>query len=768
MVPGQDLIVTGQVTNFATGAPIAGASVSAETFKHFDYTDQQGNYYLELPPGRYRVTVRHVGMKTRYVRLLILSQDVFSLAMQEGTTDLDEVVITSRALDSNVKQSLTGLTTLNVQEIKTLPTLMGEVDIMKSLQLMPGVSSVGEGSSGFNVRGGRMDQNLILLNDVPLFNNSHALGFVSAFNQDILKNFSLYKGNVPANFGGRASSVLEISTRHGDEEKWRYQGGVGPITSRFLAEGPIAKSRTSLMMSGRVSHANWAVRRVSDPAVRDSRLSFFDLYGGIHHKITDASTVDFSVYSSQDEFRYAQQFGYSWNNTIVNGKWIALSDRKASPSLSVSYGHYRSTLIDPNGADASELTNTLNYLQIGEQVNYTPNEQHNVHAGISAIGYFPKPEELTGYRGNTNVRDRSADKNRGIEFALYANDDIKLSDKFGLSVGLRYSHYNHIGEDTVFHYEDGHSRRTENITDTTYYGAFEKVTSFGGLEPRISARYNLSDEQSIKVSYNRMRQYIHLISNTTAPTPVDLWQVSNDYLPPQIADNYSIGYFQNFKDNQWETSAELFYKDMKNLVEYKDFAELYLNDHLETELLTGIGRAYGTELYIRRLKGRWTGWISYTYALTEVQVKPMDGNESINDGEWYPSNYNKPHTFNLVIDRRMLNGGAFSVIFTYNSGRPLTAIESSYIVGGTVVPLYSDRNKYRIPDYFRVDVSFTIGSILKKIDDSLVFSIYNLLGRENAYSVYYQRPAPNFFIPKAYRLSVLGNALPSLTYNFKF
>jgi hypothetical protein len=244
--------------------------------------------------------------------------------------------------------------------------------------------------------------------------------------------------------------------------------------------------------------------------------------------------------------------------------------------------------------------------------------------------------------------------------------------------------------------------------------------------------------------------------------------VTNEYLPPQIADNYSIGYFQNFKDNQWETSAELFYKDMNNLVEYRDFAELYLNDHLETELLTGTGRAYGAELYIRRLKGRWTGWISYTYSYTEVQVKEKDGNESVNSGAWYPSNYNKPHTFNLVIDRRMRKGSAFSVVVTYNSGRPLTAIESSYIVGGTVVPLYSDRNKYRIPDYFRLDLSFTIGSIVKKIDDSLVFSIYNLLGRENAYSVYYRRPAPNYFIPKAYRLSVLGSALPSLTYNFKF
>jgi hypothetical protein len=326
----------------------------------------------------------------------------------------------------------------------------------------------------------------------------------------------------------------------------------------------------------------------------------------------------------------------------------------------------------------------------------------------------------------------------------------------------------HIGADTVYRYATGLPNTVATIEDTAYYDNFESIKTFGGLEPRISARFNLSENQSIKVSYNRMRQYIHQISNTTAPTPIDLWQVSNEYLPPQIADNFSIGYFHNLNDNEWETSVELFYKDMQNLVEYKDFPSLYLNDHLETELLSGVGKAYGGELYIRRLKGRWRGWISYTYSQTLVKVASLNGSESINDGLWFNSNYNKPHTLNVVIDRKLRGKGAFSLIFTYNSGRPLTAIESSYVVGGTVVPVYSSRNKYEIPNYYRLDFSFTIGSILKKIDDSLVFSVYNLFGRDNAYSVFYQRPAINYFIPKPSQLSVLGAALPSLSYNFKF
>src|SRR5688572_24040808 len=760
--------LTGRIKVKGTQTPVSGASISVESFKYFDYSDQAGRYVLDLPPGRYRITVKHVGMKTIYYRLIVLSPSVFDVNMEEGVTGLDEVVISSRPIDSNVRQSLPGITTLNVQEIRTLPTLMGEVDIMKSLQLMPGVSSVGEGSSGYNVRGGRMDQNLVLLNDAPLFSVTHALGFVSAFNQDILNDFTLYKGNVPANMGGRASSVLKISTRRGGFDKWKYQGGIGPISSRFTGEGPIKKDKTSLLLAGRISHADWVLNMVHDPDVKKSNLFFYDGFAGLSHRFSQNSIADVSFYSSQDNFQYSDQFGYSWNNYLVNGRWQAFADRKASPTLSISYGKFKSTLIDPNGVDASELSNVLNYFQIGESVNFNPTEKHSIVAGISGVGYFPEMEKIRGYKGNSAVANKAVAKNRGIELALFANDEFEINENLSLSVGLRYSHYMHVGADTVFTYSADIPRTVDSIEDTLYYSNFQNIKSFGGLEPRISARISLTSNQSIKISYNRMRQYIHLISNTTAPTPIDLWQVSNEYLPPQIADNYSAGYFLNLKDNRWETSAEVFYKSMDNLVEYKDFPSLFLNRHLETELLTGEGRAYGGELYIRKLKGRWTGWISYTYSQSQVRVESHNGSESINDGKWYESSYNKPHTFNLVIDRKVMNKGAFSLIFSYNTGRPLTAIESSYIVGGTVVPVYSERNKYRIPNYFRVDLSFTIGNVVKKIDDSLVFSVYNLFGRDNAYSVFYQRPASNFLIPKPYKLSVLGSPLPSLTYNFKF
>ncbi len=764
----KEVIVTGKLVVKGSNEPIAGASISADSFKFFDYTDNKGDYKLELPAGRYRIKVRSLGMKILYYRLRILSDGEFNFEMEPGFTGLDEVVITARKVDSNVKESTAGMTKLNIQDIKTLPTMMGEVDIIKSLQLLPGVSSVGEGSSGLNVRGGRTDQNLTLLNDVPVFNVSHALGFISAFNQDIIQNFSLYKGNVPANQGGRASSVLEINTRRGDFDKWKFQGGVGAVSSRFTAEGPINKQHTSLLIAGRISHANWVLNKVSDPNVRNSSLFFYDGFAALSHRISSSTSLDLSYYGSQDFFKFSDQFGYEWKTSIVNAKWQGLTNRKVSPSVTASYGSYRSKLIDPSGIDAAELTNTLHYVQVKPTINYSPNEKHNAVAGISGIAYLPKQEELNPYQGNPAIVPKKVDKNSGLEASIFANDDYQISENLSVSLGLRYSHYMHMGPDTVYTYTSDLPKSTNTIIDTSYYKRFESIKSFGGFEPRISARINITQHQSVKVSYNRMRQYIHQISTTTAPTPVDLWQVSNEYLPPQIADNFSLGYFLNIKDNLWETSAEVFYKDMQNLVEYKNFPVLFLNRHLETELLSGKGRAYGAELYIRRLKGWWTGWISYTYSQTQVQVASQNKSESINAGEWYPSNYNKPHILNMVVNRRLSKGGAISFILAYNSGRPLTAIESSYIAGGAVVPIYSNRNQYTIPDYIRFDFSFTIGNVINKLDDSLVFSVYNLFGRENAYSVFYQRPASTYLIPKPYQLSILGSPLPSLTYNFKF
>jgi hypothetical protein len=762
----RNAIFTGIVTNGTSKEPLVEAHLSLDFFKYYGRTDQFGKFAIELPPGRYKLTVKYIGMKPSYFRLNILGSGLLNIAMEEGY-ELPEVEVSDRPLDSNIKEALAGLSKFTLKEIKNLPAFMGEVDILKSIQTLPGVTSVGEGSSGFNVRGGRSDQNLILLNGAPLFNSSHALGFVSGFNQDVITNFSLYKGNVPANFGGRASSVLEVNTKSGDFEKWQFQGGVGLISSRFLAEGPLVKNKSSILAAIRTSNSDWALKQAENPDVNRSAFNFYDANLTLVNKFNERSLLKLNIYSSNDFFRFSQRFGFEWQNFIANAEWKSRTDKKLSPTLNVAFGQYKSTLIDPSPTNPSQLKNNLIYYQIKETVDYIPNEIHSIKGGFESTAYLPKPEALSGYNGNTSIVEKAVDKNYGIESGIFINDEYKFSENISFSAGLRYSIYSQIGSAKVFTYQQNTPKLESTIIDTLHFSNGQSIKTYQGFEPRISGRFNLAESQSVKVSYNRMRQYIHQISNTTAPTPVDIWQVSTRYLPPQVADNFSVGYFRNLKDNMFETSVEFFYKSMNNLVEYKDFPTLYLNPHIETELLSGKGRAFGGEIYARKLKGKWTGWISYTYSQTQVSVASPNKSESINDGRWFASNYNKPHNFNIVGNRR-LGKGAFSFIFTYTSGRPLTAVESSYITDGTVVPVYSQRNQYNIPDYIRLDVSFTIGNVFRKIEDSLVISFYNLLGRENAYSVFYQRPQSNFFIPKAYQLSVLGATLPSITYNFKF
>jgi hypothetical protein len=510
------------------------------------------------------------------------------------------------------------------------------------------------------------------------------------------------------------------------------------------------------------------LKMMNDPNVKRSAASFYDGFISLSHRFKKNNITDFVVYNSNDYFRFSQQFAYRWTNTVVNSKISFGTDKKISPSLSFAYGRYNSTLINPSGIQASQLSNIMNYLQVKGAINYLPNDRHTVAVGFESVSYLPDREIRSPYNNNTSVSGKSVEKNNGIELAFFANETYEISEMISITAGLRYSQYTHLGSDTIFHYDVGQSRSVNSINDTTYHSAFESIHTFRGLEPRLSIRVGLSANHSIKAGYNRMRQYIHQISNSAAPTPVDLWQVSTQHIRPQMADNFSAGYFVNFDNNAWETSIEGFFKTIQNLVEYKDFPELYVNNHLETELLSGKGEAYGIELYIRKIKGKWTGWASYTYSRSLIKVSSVFDTESINNGNWFPSNFDKPHSFNLVVDRKLRKNGAISIIGSYNTGRPFTAIESSYINEGTVIPIYSQRNEYRIPNYLRFDFSFTIGNVVKKLDDSLVFSIYNLMGRDNAYSVFYVRPNPNIYGAKPYRLSVLGSALPSLTYNFKF
>ncbi len=759
-----EAVMEGKITNLETQAPIAEANILIEKLEKGITTGKNGIYRIVLPTGPHQIRIQYVGMQTVVKNIFLYSSGRLDIGMQEATVDLAEIVVEGKAADENIREVTTGIEKLSIKEIKTLPAFLGEVDVVKSLLLLPGVQTVGEGASGFNVRGGRTDQNLVLQNGAPLFNTSHVLGFFSVFNPDITEDFSLYKGFIPAQYGGRASSVLDVGLRDGNYQQYKVQGGVGLVSSRLAVEGPIIKVKTSFLAGGRISYSDWILRQVKQINVRQSAASFYDINAVLSHRFSQKSNLSLSYYQSHDYFRYSNQYGYTWGTQLGNVRWKNLIAPNLSSMSTAVYGDYSSTFFDPEGFDSFHLQNGIQYLQFKQNFLYTYFDQHTINAGTEWIRYDSKPEIAVPYAETSAVTPERIEKEQGRELSVYVNDEIVLNPRISVAVGLRYSSFQNVGPYAVLQYQN------QVITDTVGYAKGDVIKQYGGLEPRVAARFSLGKSNSLKLSYNRMRQYIHLISNSTAPTPVDIWQMSNTYLPAQRADNFSVGYFQNFSENTWETSVEFYYKKMDHLLEYKDFARLLLNSHLETELLVGKGKAYGSELYIKRNKGKWTGWLSYAYTRTFVQANGQNVEESINRGDWYPANYDKPHNLTLVARRQLGKEGAFATNFTYSSGRPISAIVSSYEAGGTLVPVFSLRNEYRIPDYYRLDISFTTGKLFskgKRYKDNMSFSVYNLLSRNNAFSVFYQR-AEGYFIPVAHKLSVLGAAFPAITYNFSF
>lgn len=765
----QTMMVTlsGTITFQADKRPLSGAAIFVDGLKYGNNSDQNGRYYLQFPPGKYKLTVRYLGMIPISMRLAIFANGVQDFEMSEKPEVLEEVVISATSQEDRIKEPISGMAKLNVTEIKRIPALMGEVDVIKSIQLMPGVNSVGEGSAGFNVRGGRIDQNLILMDGGQIFNSSHALGLLSNFNSDVVEDFTLYKGNVPAQFGGRASSVLDVRTRSGNFEKLKFKGGIGVLSSRLAIEGPIWKDHTSFLVGTRFSYSDWILKMVGNTDVRQSSASFYDVNGNITHRFNTRNTLNLTYYLGNDYFRYSQEFGYDYTTQLFNLKWKSILSDHWSSTFSAVSGSYASKLYDYNPIQAKSLSNGIDYNQLKEDVLFTIEGKHALNFGVDMNYYGGRPEISNPYGNSSATVSKRVEKDRGREWGFYVNEEFTMSPKITISAGLRFSLFQNLGADTVYAYQPGVPKSVFTIADTTYYTRNQVIKTYSGFEPRLSASYSISDHSSIKMSYNRMRQYIHLISNSTAATPIDIWQVSNPHIRPQVADNYSLGYFRNTDNKMYDLSAEAFYKTTQNLVEYKDFAQLLLNRHLETELLQGQGKAYGLELFARKNTGVWTGWVSYTFMRSFIQVAGTNPAETVNQGKWYPTNYDKPHTFNLTASRKAGRTSRFGVNFTYSTGRPVTALTSSYLGGTTAIPVFSDRNQYRIPDYWRVDISLTINSVFKKFDDNLNISIYNLLGRRNAYSIYYQQPEFST-IPESYRLSILGSIIPSITYNLSF
>lgn len=591
------------------------------------------------------------------------------------------------------------------------------------------------------------------------------MGFLSPFNGDVVQDFTLYKGTVPSYYGGRSASALNIEMKKGDLEHWRYTASLGTAVSKFTLEGPLLTEKTSIIAGARRSNANWLLRQVDQRDINTSDIRFHDIYAGLYHKFSEKHTLDLNILSTGDFFSFSDQFGFSWNNMVSSLTSKNLLSNNFSLIGMVAYGQFQNSFFEPIEVDPVKITNGLNYYQGKISALWDMNKLE-VHFGAEGVMYQMDPETLLPYTEQSGRLPQSMNKQNGREWAPFVSFEWNPDENFALVAGLRYSQYSQLGPDSVFSYQPGLPISRLSITGAEYISE-GSIVDYGGFEPRISFRWTFNKTNAIKGGYSSMYQYLQTISNTTGPTPIDLWQVSTTYIPPLRAHNFSIGYFKNFEDDEWSASVEGFYRKTENQLDYRDFADLYLNPHLETELVQGEGRAYGGELLIQKTRGPITGWLAYTYSRSLIRTLSEFGEIQTNRGNWYPTNFDRPHILSVVTTFHLGRKRSFNTNINYSTGRPVTGLVSNYLVGGNTVPHFGDRNQYRIPNYLRMDISYMTKGVVRTWDDRINFSIYNLLGRRNAYSVFYlkERQSPRM-VP--YKISILGAILPSITYSVAF
>lgn len=761
--------VAGIVRDEASGEPVIGATVFIENPPTGVATDQFGYYSITLPKGKHELKIKSMGMKSTSRQIMLHSSGKLDIELEQEVTPLKEVVVESQA-EARLTNVQMGAEKLDIQTMKQIPLALGETDVMKVVLTLPGVQTVGEGTVGLNVRGGAANQNLVLLNDAVVYNPSHLFGFFSTFNPDILKNVELYKSGITADYGGRLSSVLDVRTREGNLKKISGSGGLSPVTGRLEIEGPIIRDRTSFIIGARSTYSNWIMRRLKDDDLRRSNASFYDVTGGITHRINDNDNLYLSGYLSQDEFNLKNDTAYSYSDRNASVKWKHIFNNRLVGVLTGAFSHYRYTMTsDRNPVNAFALDFAITQLNAKADVSYFMTARHTVDAGISSTGYGIAPGTQKPLGNESIVTVDNIQREKGVENAVYVSDHFEVSQRLSVYAGVRYSMFTHLGEKDVFVYQPAMPRESGNVVDTVHYGTGKAIASYHGPEPRFSIRYSFSSTLSLKASYNRMRQYIQMLSNTTAITPIDIWKLTDLYIPPQVGDQVSVGFYKNFEGrNLIETSLEAYYKTMHNTVDYKTGSVLVMNHQPETDIIPSQGQAYGIELLVRKNAGKVNGWVSYAYSRSFLQTSGIFSSETINRGNRYPSNFDKPHAVNFIGNYKFSRRFNFSLNVIYSTGRPITLPVVKYVVGGATRVHYSERNAYRIPDYFRTDISLNFEGnhkIKKLAHSSWTFAVYNLLGRENAYSVYFTTEAGRL---KGYKLSIFAQPIPTITYNFKF
>ena len=760
-------VLSGTVSDPVSGNPVAGAVIYVSKIKAGAVTNNVGFYSLTLPKGQYQLECRMVGMRSTVRNFIIYSNGVLDIAMTENTNQLKEVVVSANK-ENVVRNVRLGVEKISVRMLRQIPMGLGESDIVRSSLLLPGVQTVGEASGGFNVRGGGADQNLILLNYAPIINSSHFFGFFSTFNSDLIADATLYKSGTPARFGGRISSVLDIQPYEGNNEKVKVSGGINPVTGRILVDGPVKKGKSTFAIGARATYSDWILGLLPDQQLQNSKAGFYDIQADFHTVLNEKNSLSFSGYFSNDKFDYYRDSAFNYGNLAGTLKLKHIFGPRLSAQFSAVISNYDYTMeTRQDSADYGTISYKLDQKILRADFLYFAGDKHRVEFGADGTYYSMEPGNRKPTGDYSLVAPKELEKERALEPSLYVSDEFEVNNWFSLSGGIRTTLYTMFGPGTEYVYAPDNPRTTESITDTVSYGKGEIISSYPGLEFRLSSRIIISSGVSLKFGIQRMYQYLQMISNTTSISPTDVWKLSDRYVKPARGDQYSVGIYNNFGRRAIETSAEVYYKSLHNILDYKGGAVLLMNEHLETDVLNGQGRAYGIELMVKKQAGTITGWVSYTYSRSLVKVDGRFDSEKVNGGKYFPSNFDKPHDLKLVGNLRISRRINVSSIFVYNTGRPITYPVAFFNFNDANRLYYSQRNEYRIPDYRRLDLSATLNGNLKarKLNhSSLTFTVYNVLGRRNPYSVYFRNEGG---IIKGYQMSIFGQPIFMLTYNFK-
>jgi outer membrane cobalamin receptor len=750
----QNFTLSGKITDKDTGEDLNGASVMVVELIKGVATNSYGFYSLSLPAGTYTIRYSYVGYENVEQKLDLNKNLVMNIEISPSVMALDEVIVSSER-DENITSAKQGVEKLNMKDIENIPVLFGEKDILKTIQLLPGISSSAEGSTGFNVRGGSMGQNLILLDEAPLYSSSHLMGFFSVFNSDAIKDVTVYKGGIPAKYGGRASSVLDITMNNGNSKTFSGSGGIGLVSTRLTLEVPILKDKMSFIISGRRTYGDLVARLLfPENMVRDDmKFYFYDLNAKLNYTINDKNRLFLSGYFGKDIFELGKDIGTGWGNTTGTIRWNHLFSDKIFSNTSLVYSKYDYGFVF--GQNSLRLRSGIEDLSLKEDATWYINPENTLKFGINIIFHEFRPGEITS--GDTANFETVLSDKKAFESAIYIQNEQKITSRLSANYGLRFSTFNQIGPGWFYEY----NAANEPI-DSTWYGKGKAAYPWFGFEPRLSVNYMLSEKSSIKLSYNRMVQYLHLLSNSTAGSPTDVWMPGSNNLKPVFVDHVSAGFFRNFLDNSIETSVEIYYKNMINSSDYEDGADIIFNEHVESQILIGKGRSYGLELYIKKKYGSFTGWISYTLSRTENKI------EGINNFSWYPMKYDKTNELSVITIYKLGQRLTISGVWTYATGNAVTFPSGKYILDNNPVPWFTERNGYRMPAYHRMDLSLTLnGKNRKKFKSSWDLSVYNLYNRYNAYIISFRESEVVPGSTEAVKLSLFG-IVPSVTYNFRF